>query len=183
MSGKKTAKGQMEKLENKFRKNCRVLGYDEELIESVWTQISSFAGYAFPKGHSASYAVESYQSLYLKCYFPLEFMVAVLNNGGGFYSVETYLQEIRNCGGKVQAPDINKSEHATIIQGKDIYLGLGYLKELENKTVQRILENRNFFGLFKSLEDFIDRVKISLEQIRILIRINAFRFTGKDKHN
>lgn len=183
MSGKKTAKGQMERLENKFRENCRAIGYEEDLIESVWAQISSFAGYAFPKGHSASYAVESYQSLYLKCYFPLEFMVAVLNNGGGFYNVETYLQEIRNCGGKVEAPDINKSEHAAIIKGKNIYLGLGYLKELESKTIRRILENRNFFGAFKSLEDFIDRVKISLEQIRILIRINAFRFTGKDKHN
>src|SRR5690625_526391 len=183
MSGKKTAKGQMKQLEEKFRSNCEKLGYNQELIESVWNQIASFAGYAFPKGHSASYAVESYQSLYLKCYFPLEFMVAVLNNGGGFYNVETYLQEIRNCGGIVEAPDINKSEHASIIKGKTIYLGLGYLKELENKTIKRILENRNFFGPFQSLEDFIDRVKISLEQIRILIRINAFRFTGKDKHN
>src|SRR5690625_3611293 len=183
MSGKKTAKGQMKQLEEKFRSNCEKLGYNQELIESVWNQIASFAGYAFPKGHSASYAVESYQSLYLKCYFLLEFIVDVLNNGGGFYNVETYLQEIRNCGGIVEAPDINKSEHASIIKGKTIYLGLGYLKELENKTIKRILENRNFFGPFQSLEDFIDRVRISLEQIRILIRIDAFRFTGKDKHN
>ena len=151
MSGKKTSKGQIEKIEKKFRENCREKGYKEQLINEVWDQISSFAGYAFPKGHSASYAVESYQSLYLKCYFPLEFMVAALNNGGGFYDVETYIQEIRKCGGTVHAPCINNSDHPTVIYGKDIYLGLGYIKELEIKVIQRILENRQFFGKFKSL--------------------------------
>ncbi len=73
-------------------------------------------------------------------------MVACLNNGGGFYDVETYIQEIRKCGGRVHAPCINNSDHHTVIYGKDIYLGLGYIKELEIKVVQRILENRNFFG-------------------------------------
>ncbi len=182
MSGKKTGKGQMIRIEEKFRANCRHRGYEPTLIDEVWTQISSFAGYAFPKGHSASYAVESYQSLYLKCYFPLEFMVAVINNGGGFYNVETYLQEIRNCGGKVHAPDINKSDFATTIEGKDIYLGLGHLKNLEQETCKHILENRNFEGPFSSLADFIDRIPMSTEQMSILIRIDAFRFTRKNKY-
>ncbi len=183
MSGKKTSKGQMERIEEKFRSNCRERGYSEKLIDEVWEQISSFAGYAFPKGHSASYAVESYQSLYLKRYFPLEFMVAALNNGGGFYNVATYIQEIRRCGGRVHPPCINKSDHPTTIYGKDIYLGLGYIKELEIKTIQHILENRQFFGEFTSFDNFIDRVAISIEQLSILLRINAFRFTGLDKHH
>ncbi|MDN3596320.1 DNA polymerase III subunit alpha [Zunongwangia endophytica] len=182
MSGKKTSKGQMEKIEAQFRSNCEEKGYSLQITDEVWEQISSFAGYAFPKGHSASYAVESYQSLYLKKYFPLEFMVAVLNNGGGFYSVETYIQEIKNCGGKVHAPCINNSDHPNTIFGTDIYLGFGYIKELETKTVQQILENRQFFGTYKSLNDFIDRIEISIEQLRILLKVGAFRFTGKDKH-
>lgn len=182
MSGKKTAKGQMEHIEQKFRRNCKERGYEQSLIDEVWTQIASFAGYAFPKGHSASYAVESYQSLYLKCYFPLEFMVAVINNGGGFYKVETYLQEIRNCGGILHAPEINKSSYPTTIEGRNIYLGLGYLRELETKTIRCILENRNFVGKFTSLEDFLDRVRISIEQVGILIRVGAFRFTEKNKY-
>ncbi|WP_373058422.1 DNA polymerase III subunit alpha [Zunongwangia sp. H14] len=183
MSGKKTSKEQMHKIEETFRKNCKKRGYSEELTTEVWEQISSFAGYAFPKGHSASYAVESYQSLYLKKYFPLEFMVAALNNGGGFYSVETYIQEIRKCGGTVHAPCINKSDHPNTIYGKDVYLGLGYIKELETKVVQQIIENRQFFGEFKSLDDFIDRIYISVEQLSILLKINAFRFTGLDKYH
>src|SRR5699024_8940467 len=117
--GKQTPKGQMEQIEQRFKDNCTQRGYSPKLIKEVWMQIASFAGYAFPKGHSASYAVESYQSLYLKCYFPLEFMVAVINNGGGFYDAETYLQEIRNCGGTVYAPDINKSNFETTIDGKN----------------------------------------------------------------
>nr|WP_311195772.1 hypothetical protein [Antarcticibacterium sp. 1MA-6-2] len=145
MSGKKTSKGQIARIESKFRSNCRKKGYSEQLINEVWEQIFSFAGYAFPKGHSASYAVESYQSLYLKKYFPLEFMVAALNNGGGFYDVETYIQEIRKCGGMVHAPCINNSDHPNVIYGKDIYLGLGHIKELEIKVIQRILENLSSF--------------------------------------
>ncbi|MGB8375453.1 MAG: DNA polymerase III subunit alpha, partial [Salegentibacter sp.] len=183
MSGKKFPPGEIEQIEAKFRNNCRERGYSEELVSEVWNQIASFAGYAFPKGHSASYAVESYQSLYLKKYFPLEFMVAALNNGGGFYNVETYIQEIRRCGGKVHAPCINHSDHPNVIFGKDIYLGLGYIKDLERKVIQQILENRQFFGPFKSLADFIDRVDISIEQLSLLLKINAFRFTGLDKHH
>lgn len=182
MSGKKTSKGQMEKIEKNFRDNCEKRGYTTALTSEVWEQISSFAGYAFPKGHSASYAVESYQSLYLKCYFPLEFMVAVLNNGGGFYSKETYVQEIRKCGGKVHAPCVNRSDHPNVIFGKDVFLGFGYLKELENKLIQQILENRQFFGAFTSFDDFVDRIAISIEQLRILVRIDALRFTGIDKY-
>lgn len=183
MSGKKTSRGQIEKIESKFRSNCKKKGYPEQLTNEVWEQISSFAGYAFPKGHSASYAVESYQSLYLKKYFPLEFMVAALNNGGGFYDVETYIQEIRKCGGIVHPPCINKSDHPNVIYGKQIYLGLGHIKELEIKVIQRILENRQFFGPFKSLDDFIDRVDISIEQLGILLKIGAFRFTQLDKYH
>ncbi len=183
MSGKKTAKGQMEAIEAKFRRNCREKGYDKQLIDEVWEQIAAFAGYAFPKGHSASYAVESYQSLYLKRYFPLEFMVAALNNGGGFYDVETYIQEIRRCGGRVHPPCVNRSDHPTSIRGKDIYLGLGYLKELEVDCIRRIIENRQFFGPFRSLDDFLDRVPVSMDQLAILLKVNAFRFTGEDKHH
>lgn len=183
MSGKKTSQGQMEKIEETFRRNCKEKGYQDQLTDEVWEQISSFAGYAFPKGHSASYAVESYQSLYLKRYFPLEFMVAAINNGGGFYRLETYIQEIRRCGGRVHAPCINKSDHPNTIYGKDIYLGLGYIRELEAKTIRHILENRQFFGEFQSLDDFIDRVPISIEQLSLLLKINAFRFTGYNKHH
>lgn len=182
MSGKYRSKKEFEAVEKKFIDNCRKKGYTDTLIFDVWEQIKSFAGYAFAKGHSASYAVESYQSLYLKHYFPLEFMVAVLNNGGGFYSTALYVHEARMCGGVIHAPCINNSDHPNCIRGKNIYLGFGYLKNLEALTISRILTERQLHGPFRSFEDFLDRVPISIEQITILIRINAFRFTNIPKN-
>ncbi len=182
MSGKFRSREEFMAVEKKFITNCREKGYSEKLIFEVWEQISSFAGYAFAKGHSASYAVESYQSLYLKCYFPLEFMVAVLNNGGGFYSTEHYIHEAKMCGGIIHNPCINKSDHPNRIFGKDIYLGFGYLKDMESLVIQRLLTERQLHGKFTSLDDFVDRVAISIEQLSILIRIGAFSFTGLPKN-
>ncbi|WP_055442271.1 DNA polymerase III subunit alpha [Lacinutrix himadriensis] len=181
MSGKYRSKEEFVAVEEKFISNCKAKGYKDELTFEVWNQIKSFAGYAFAKGHSASYAVESYQSMYLKCYFPLEFMVAVLNNGGGFYSAEHYIHETKMCGGIINPPCVNTSDHPTTIEGKTIYLGFGYLKSLEVLVIKRILSERQLYGKYKSLDDFIDRVTISIEQLTILIRIDAFRFTNLSK--
>lgn len=182
MSGKFRSRAEFMKVEEKFIANCREKKIEEKIIFEVWDQIKSFAGYTFAKGHSASYAAESYQSLFLKAYYPLEYMVATLNNGGGFYSVELYVHEAKMRGAVIEPPCINEGDFHNTIKGKHIYLGFGNLKELEQRVAQRIIENRNFNGKFKSFEDFIDRVTISIEQISILIRINAFRFTGIDKY-
>lgn len=89
--------------------------------------------------------------------------------------------ETIKCGGQVEASCINQSDHPNIIIGTTIYLGLGYLKNLEHYTIKRLLTERNFNGPYISLDDFIDRVQISIEQLTILIRIGAFRFTGISK--
>ena len=182
MSGKYRSREEFQKVENKYFQNCLDLGHDPVQTKEIWNQIKSFAGYAFAKGHSASYAVESYQSLYLKRYFPLEYMVATLNNGGGFYSPELYVHEARMCGAIIEPPCVNHSNIANIIKGKSIYLGYSYLKELEKKTMIRLIEARHLDGLFISLEDFINRVLISIDQLSTLIRIDAFRFTGMDRY-
>jgi len=181
MRGKTRSKGEFEKVERKFKDNCAKKGYSNKLTEDVWGQIRAFAGYAFAKGHSASYAVESYQSLYLKKYFPLEFMVAVLNNGGGFYNIETYVNEITKLGGIVEPPCVNFSDHPNTIRGKTVYLGFGMVRNLEDRMVSKLLTERQLHGEFQSLENFFDRIRIGLEQLIVLIKANAFRFTGQTK--
>jgi len=84
MSWKYKSRPEFFSVREKFFSNCLEKGYSQKTIGDIWYQIESFANFAFSKGHSASYAVESYQALYLKAYFPLEYMVATLNNGGGF---------------------------------------------------------------------------------------------------
>ncbi|WP_339896102.1 DNA polymerase III subunit alpha [uncultured Algibacter sp.] len=181
MSGKFRSREEFLQVKQLFFDNCKQKGEPEALIEDIWRQIESFAGYAFAKGHSASYAVESYQSLFLKAYYPLEYMVATINNFGGFYRTELYVHEARMHGGIIEAPCVNTSFNMAIIQHKTIYLGFMFLNGLESKIIKSLLIERQKHGVFKSLDDFIDRVPISIEQISILIKINAFRFTGINK--
>ncbi len=96
-------------VEQKFFANCKAFGYPPGEAEEVWRQIQSFASFSFAKGHSASYAVESYQSLYLKAHHPLEFLVGVANNFGGFYRLEFYLHEAKRAGAVIEAPCVNTS--------------------------------------------------------------------------
>ena len=181
MSGKFRSRDEFLKVKQLFFDNCKKEGKPEALIQDIWRQIESFAGYAFAKGHSASYAVESYQSLFLKAYYPREHMVATINNFGGFYNTELYVHEAKMHGAIIEAPCINNSFKETSIQGKVIYIGFMFLRSLESKTIKRFVQERLKYGPYKSLDDFIDRVPISLEQIIILIKINAFRFTQINK--
>lgn len=182
MSGKFRSREEFRKVQDRFLENCRQKGYEDRLVAEIWNQVASFAGYAFAKGHSASYAVESYQSLFLRAYYPLEYLVAVLNNGGGFYRPEFYVHEIRMLGGSIHPPCINRSFAVNCIYGREVFLGFMYLKELEERVMERILAARRKEGPFASLEDFLDRLPISIEQAGILIRIDAFRFTGSNQH-
>jgi len=181
MSGKYRSKLAFDELVNKFFSSARKQGHSEALITEVWRQISSFAGYSFSKAHSASFAVESYQSLYLKTYYPMEFMVAVLNNYGGFYSRWVYVYELQKTGAKVHLPCVNHSDEVVNIRGEDVYLGFIGIQGLEEKVIKIIPQERAANGPYLHLEDFVTRTCISLEQAIILIRLGALRFTGKDR--
>jgi DNA-directed DNA polymerase III PolC len=181
MSGKFRSRKEFRKVEEKFFENCKARKYPEEITREVWRQIESFSGYSFSKAHSASYAVESYQSLFLKTYYPYEFMVGVINNFGGFYRTEFYFHEARMAGARIEAPCTNRSEYLTNIHQNTIFIGFIHLKSLEKKIGERIVEERNRHGLYNDFDDFLQRISAGLEQICILIRAGAFRFTGKSK--
>ncbi len=181
MSGKFRSKTEMQKIIDRFFSNCRQRGYPEEITREVWRQIESFAGYSFSKAHSASYAVESFQSLYLKAHYPLEFMVAVINNFGGFYRTWVYVHEAKRWGAVVNLPCLNKSTYTTAIYGKDIYLGFIHISGIDNKLAMSIEAIRRSGGDFGGLDDFIMRSGAGTEQVVLLIRAGAFRFTGKTK--
>jgi DNA polymerase-3 subunit alpha len=181
MSGKYRSKQEMRRIVDRFFSNCHEKGYSEEITKEVWRQIESFAGYSFSKAHSASYAVESFQSLYLKAHFPLEFMVAVINNFGGFYRTWVYVHEAKRYGATIQLPCVNKSNYKTTIYGTDIYLGFIHIMSMEDKLAMSIEEIRRDEGPFTDLNDFVTRVRPGLEQVILLIRAGAFRFTGKTK--
>ncbi|GIZ09006.1 DNA-directed DNA polymerase [Flavobacterium sp. UMI-01] len=182
MSGKGRSLAALQKVKDNFFASCAKKGHPVKLSEEIYRQIESFAGYSFCKAHSASYAVESYQSLYLKVYYPIEFMVAVINNQGGFYRTEVYVHEARMAGATIHNPCVNKSTYETTLYGTDVYLGLMHLLSLDSKMALFLVSDREKNGDFISLEDFINRIPMGIENIKILIFIGAFRFTGKTKN-
>lgn len=181
MSGKSRNHKHLLEIEAKYYANCKAMGHPEALAKEVWRQIESFAGYSFSKAHSASYAVESYQSLYLKSHYPLEFMVGVINNFGGFYATWVYVNEVKKAGGTLHLPCVNYSTYLTNLYGTDVYLGFIHIKSLEHSIGQQIEVERLKNGPFLGLEDFIMRTSVGLESLKILIRIDAFRFTRQNK--
>ena len=183
MSGKYRSISEFSRIEEKYYENCKKKGYPEQIAKEVWRQIESFAGYSFSKAHSASYAVESFQSLFLKAHYPLEFMVAVINNFGGFYSSWVYINEARRMGGTIEIPCVNNSNASTRITGTTIYLGFVHVQNLEQTTIDLLVSERNCHGPFHSLADFTERVPVTKEQLILLIRLGAFRFTGNTKSN
>lgn len=181
MSGKYRGHKEFEKIQEKFFTSCQEKGYEPAITNEVWRQIQSFGGYSFSKAHAASFAVESYQSLFLKVYYPMEFMVAVINNFGGFYSRELYFHELKKTGAIVHAPCVNQSNFLTSIQVKDVWVGFIHIDGLEKESSELIIENREKHGIYQHLQDFIERLQPGIEQLNMLIRIGAFRFTGRSK--
>lgn len=181
MSWKFRERNEFWTVKKKFFANCKRKNYSDTTIAEIWRQIESFANYAFAKGHSASYAVESFQALYLKAYYPIEYMTAVLNNGGGFYSTFLYLHEARQNGAHLELPCINRSEMMNRVEGETIFIGFYLLRELEQGCIKTIIEEREEHGVFTDFQNFLKRVSISLDQLSILIRIDAFRFMGVSK--
>lgn len=181
MSGKYRSNNQFQLIKEKYMASSKQQGHSDELAAEIWRQMESFAGYSFNKAHSASFAVESYMSLYLKTYYPKEFMVAVINNFGGFYSRELYFLELLKTGGEIKAPCINKSDYYTNITGNEVYTGFIHIKGLQQLLAENILEDRKINGSYLHLQNFIERTNIGQEQLNTLVSIGAFRFTGKSK--
>ena len=148
-------------------------GVPREVVDEVWEMILSFSGYSFCKPHSASYALVSYKSCYLRAHYPAEFIAAVLSNQGGYYSPFAYVSEARRMGLQVLLPDVNESRKAYWGKDKTIRVGLMQLKGLHESALEAILEERKK-GHFVSLEDFLCRVDIDVADVKILIKAGAF---------
>ncbi|WP_158962949.1 DNA polymerase III subunit alpha [Myroides fluvii] len=182
MSGKNRSKEGLQAVRERFLTLCEAKGHPQAQSEEIYRQIESFAGYSFCKAHSASYAIESYQSLYLKAHYPLEFIVAVINNQGGFYRTEVYVHEAKMSGARVFPPCINRSNQGATLRKRDIFLGFQLVKNLNTALIETIVTERQQQGNYTSLADFIQRVNIPLDALETLIFIGAFQFTGLQKN-
>jgi len=158
----------------KFAEGALRKGIDSETVNAIWEQILSFAGYSFCKPHSASYALVSCKSAYLKANHPAEFMAAVISNQGGFYSPFAYLSEARRMGLKVLPPDINQSEHHYTGCGGNLRVGLMQIQGLSRRGVELLCRSREEGGVFRSFQEFLQRVCIDPSDVRLLVKAGCF---------
>jgi len=142
LSKKRPAK-QLAAYAEEFFTGALALGRDVETAKRVWAMIMSFAGYSFCKGHSASYIQVAQHSCYLRAHYPAEFMAAVLANGGGFYHPFAYVAEAMRMGLTVLPPDVNASGFRCTGRGRELRIGLQFVKELSAEGVERILAARD----------------------------------------
>jgi DNA-directed DNA polymerase III PolC len=148
------------------------LGRDADAAKQVWEMIMSFAGYSFCKGHSCSYIQIAQHSCALRANHPAEFMAAVLSNGGGFYQPFAYVAEAMRMGLTILPPDVNASEFRCTGQGREIRVGLQFVKGLSADRVERLLTARTD-GPYRSIFDLRARSGIFPSDLRLLIKVGA----------
>jgi error-prone DNA polymerase len=171
MSGKLRSHERMHQMQGKFVGGCVSRGVEQSVAEEVWRQVSSFAGYSFCKAHSASYAVLSFQEAWLKVHYPAEFICSVLNNFGGFYNHQEYIEEAKKLGITVRLPDVNKSAQLhTVEDDGSIRLGMVAFRDVKNASIENLLSNRET-GHYTSIEDFAKRSGVTYEDGMILIQV------------
>jgi len=172
-----TKKHQHRKLEDykkRFFEGASLKNIDTKTTSQCWEQILSFSGYSFCKPHSASYALVSCKSAWLKAHYPAEFLAAVISNQGGFYSPFAYLSEARRMGIRVLPPDINSSLGHYTGSGSEIRIGFMQVQGLSRAGTERLLREREEGGPFRNCRDLLKRARLDLSDVRLLIRAGCF---------
>ena len=159
-------------------RGCIANGIPEETAKKIYDDMTDFAKYAFNKSHAACYAVVSYQTAYLKCYYPKEFFAALMTSVIANNSkVAEYAFTCRKMGIEILPPDINEGESGFSVSGSGIRYGLSAIKSLGRPIIDAIIQERNSNGCFTGLEDFISRLsgkEINKRTLENFIKSGAF---------
>lgn len=152
----------MDEMKIKFIEGCAKKGYEESIVNKIWSDWEAFAQYAFNKSHSTCYALIAYQTGYLKAHFPAEFMAAVLSrNISDIKKITIFMDETRRMGMDVLGPDVNESNvKFTVNRDGNIRFGLGAIKGVGESAVLQLIEERQK-GLYKNIYDLVERVNLN----------------------
>jgi DNA polymerase-3 subunit alpha len=159
----KKKKSIMDEMKVKFQEGCSKKGFDENIVNKIWSDWEAFAQYAFNKSHSTCYALVAYQTGYLKANYPAEFMAAVLSrNISDIKKITTFMDETRRMGMEVLGPDVNESfVKFTVNKDGNIRFGLGAIKGVGESAVLQLIEEREQNGLYKDIYDLVERVNLN----------------------
>ena len=160
---------EMAKQRERFIEGAVQRGYPPKKIEKIFDLLAKFAEYGFPKAHSAAYALLAYQTAYLKTRYPVEFMAALLTSvTGNTDDVVKYINECREMGIAVEAPDINVSDANFTPHGSAIRFGLAAVKNVGHNAIESIMAGRKELGRYSSIYEFCEKVDLRLLNKRVL---------------
>ncbi len=169
----------------KFTDGCKENGIEEANATSVFDLMEKFAGYGFNKSHSAAYALVTYGTAYMKAYYPVEFMAALLSTElNSTDNIVKYIAEAKSMSIEVLPPTVNDSEISFSVTGGAIRFGLGAIKGLGESALEAILKTREADGRFASLYDFCERVSLKFlnkKALETLVRSGAFDDFGRPR--
>lgn len=170
--------GQLDEEGNVIVPGCVRNGIDEASANTIFDEMAEFAKYAFNKSHAAAYAVLSYQTAYLKTYYPAEFMAAMLNSFlGNLDKIPGYIDECKRLNIEILKPDINKSFTKFTVDDGKIRFGLGSIKNVGTSAVDEIVAERKKNGEYKDFGDFCERIaeaSVNKKCVESLIKAGAF---------
>lgn len=171
--------------EDKLIEGSAKYGMKAEDAKTLFEQIQNFASYCFNRAHSSAYAFVAYQTAFLKCHYPVEYLSSLLSSvAGDQEKTQAYIEEALKYGIKVLPPDINKSYLEYAPDGKNIRFGLASIKQVGEGVIEEIIKEREANGDFKSIYDFIKRVDVKCANKRALeglIKAGAFSSIEKSR--
>ena len=164
---------------------CMGHGVPETVAQSIYDEIVDFANYAFKKAHAVCYAVVSYQTAYLKCHYPKQYMAALMTSVlDSATKISGYINECKEMGIPVLPPDINHSEDPFVVEGESIRFGLGAVKNVGHGLIRAVVSKRQEGGPFRSLEDFIRRMgegELNKRAVENFIKCGAMDCFGRNR--
>lgn len=169
---------EMEKMRDSFILSAARNGVSKHIAEKVFEQLAAFAAYGFCKAHAAAYAELAYQTLWLKCHYPAEFMAAVLSNQPmGYYPPRVLVADAKRHGVRILPVDIDRSTDTYTVEEGGIRISLRQLKGMSEEALESILVERAKSG-FTSLRDFVLRTNAARPIIENLVKVGVFDFLG-----
>lgn len=161
----------------KFIQACVDRGVEKEVAETIWGKMEASASYSFNKSHAVSYAALTYITAFLKTYYPIEFLLSVLNNTDDEDKRIKVYNELKSMDKEIVNPDINKSKHITVEDENNIYLSFNLIKGVGPSAIQKIIENQPY----TSFDDFCERSGVNKTVKKALIECGAFDSFDQDR--
>jgi error-prone DNA polymerase len=178
---RKRSEAALEAYRKRFVEGAAANGVDEQLANETYDKLVGFSGFGFPKSHAAAFGLLAYQSQWLRCHHPAEFLAALLNaQPMGFYPPATLVRDAQRRGVEVLPPDVNLSEAKCVVQAGKVRIGIEYVTSIGEDDAKALMEERQRGGPFRSVRELAQRAPLRREGLEVLISSGACAAFGDE---